>query len=117
MHLAWPEYDVGTTRALLSHGPIRVPAWLAPPARALRAGLRGAYLAAYRRRRPLDPERLRYFEAARLLGFLLEEGAEQVAEPGASSKGRPWASAEIRRGIRTRFESLTGVAVALPDDA
>ena len=119
-HLAWPEYDVGTTLALLSHGPIRVPAWLAPPARAARALLVRAYLSAYGRRRPLDPERLRWFEALRLLRFLVEEGAEQAAELAGrrrSSKPSPWADVSVRRGIYARFESLTSVRVRTPADA
>jgi aminoglycoside phosphotransferase (APT) family kinase protein len=119
-HLAWPEYDVGTTLALLSHGPIPVPGWLAPPARAARALLVRAYLAAYRRRRPLDPDRLRWFEALRLLRFLMEEGVEQAAELAGrprSSKRSPWADAAVRRGICDRFESLTAVRVRTPRDA
>ena len=119
-HLSWPEYDVATTRALLTHGPLRVPAWLAPPAHAARALLRRAYLAAYRRRRPLDPDRMRWFEALRLLRFLMEEGSEQAAElagRGRSSKPSPWADGDVRRGICERFESLTSVRVRTPKDA
>jgi aminoglycoside phosphotransferase (APT) family kinase protein len=118
-HLDWPEYDVATTLALLGQGPIRVPGWLTGPARAARALLARSYLAGYRRRRPLDPVRLRWFEALRLLRFLVEEGAEQAAELAGgsrSSKPSPWADPAVRRGIYERFESLTDVRVRTPSD-
>lgn len=117
VHLSPAEHDVGSSIALMSHGPIRVPAWLRPVARAARALLVRRYVAAYRALRPLDPARLRYFEALRMLEFLVEEGAEQAAElagRGRSSKPSPWADPGVQRGILARFESLTGVRATLP---
>jgi len=117
VHIAPAEYDVGSSLALMSHGPIRLPAWLRPVARAGRGLLLRSYLARYRALRPLDPERLRWFEVLRMMEMLVEEGGQQAAElagRGRSSKPSPWADPGVQRGILARLESLTGVRAALP---
>jgi aminoglycoside phosphotransferase (APT) family kinase protein len=118
VHVAPPEYDVGSTIALMSHGPVSLPGPLAPLARGLRGLLVRRYVAVYQRGRPLDGAAMRFFEALRLMRFLYEEGLEQAAERDGylSSKRRPWADPDLRLGIRRRFESLTGVAASLPRD-
>ena len=60
---------------------------------------------------------LRYFEALRLLMFLVEEGAQQQAElagRGRSAKRSPWQAGAVQLGIARRFAALTGVRVSLP---
>lgn len=117
VRIAEPEYDVGATLALMRSGPVAVPAFLRPFASAGRRLLTAAYLSEYRRRRPLDLERLRFFEALRLVQFLIEEGAEQQAElagRGRSSKRSPWQDGLVQTQIAERFAALTGVRVALP---
>jgi aminoglycoside phosphotransferase (APT) family kinase protein len=117
VRIAEPEYDVGATLALLRAGPVEVPALLKPIASAGRRLLTAAYLSEYRRRRALDPERLRFYEALRLMRFLLEEGAEQQAELAGrerSSKRSPWQAGAVQVQIAERFAALTGVRVGLP---
>jgi aminoglycoside phosphotransferase (APT) family kinase protein len=117
VRIAEPEYDVGATLALMGAGPVEVPALVKPIARAARKLLAAGYLSEYRRRRPLDRARLRYYEALRLVQFLVEEGVQQQAElagRGRSAKRSPWQAGEVQLGIARRFAALTGVRVSLP---
>ena len=117
VHVAEPEYDVGGTLTLIRDGPLRVPALLEPLANAARKLLCAAYLADYRRRRPLDPARLRWYQALRLMLFLVEEGVEQAAEVAGrsrSSKRSVLEEGAQQLRVAARFAALTGVRVTLP---
>jgi aminoglycoside phosphotransferase (APT) family kinase protein len=110
-----PEYDVASTRVLLTAVPIAVlpvPAALRPVVAALRRILVARYLAIYRALRPLDPARMPYFEAAACMRGLVRVGAERAAA-GARPLSALDASAFGER-LAVRFTRASGVRVRLP---
>ena len=120
MKLAEPAYDVGATLVLLSHAPIDVPWILRGAARRLRRRLVRAYLAAYQAQTTLATPALAYYEALRLLACLLEAGEHRLADLGRIPRPRKptaFGSPDVRAGLVARFRDLTGVGLALPDDA
>ncbi len=117
VRVAEPAYDVGATVAITRQGPLALPAWLDPLLRAGRRMLLAAYLSDYRRRRPLDPQRVRYYEALRSLGFLIEAGQHRMAELGKlerPSKATAFAAPRVQAAVASRFHALTGVLPELP---
>jgi aminoglycoside phosphotransferase (APT) family kinase protein len=106
-----PAFDVGSTIALVTQGPVDVPTFMKPVARLLRAWVARRYLAGYVAERPVDPDAVRYYEAWRLLGSLLE-----AADFRRSPRERPGPFDEpsVQRGISARLRQITGAAVSLP---
>jgi aminoglycoside phosphotransferase (APT) family kinase protein len=120
MKLAEPAYDVGATLVLLGHAPVDVPWMLRGVAGRLRRRLVRAYLESYRRELDLPEPALRYYEALRLLGCLLEAGEHALADRGLRARPRKptaFGSPRVQAGMLERFRALTGVNVALPDGA
>jgi len=74
VRLARPEYDVGATIAIFTQGPVDMPSFLQAVVSRGRGWFIRRYLSAYRRLCPLDSEALLYYEAVRLLGFVVEAG-------------------------------------------
>ena len=71
-----------------------------------------AYRRAYLRERPLEPDRQRYYEALRTVGFLVEVGVHHQAEAGViapRSKPTAFASPRVLAGATARIRALTGV--------
>ena len=65
----------------------------------------------------MDGERVRYFEALRLLLFLTEAGYYRQSEAGIVErlfKTTPFHQAAALRAMSRRFTEISGVAVALP---
>lgn len=113
--VAEPEYDVASTRVILTLTPVAlfpVPAALRPVVAALRRALVVRYLAIYRRARPLDPARLRYFEAAGCMRGLVRTAEARVA--GAAAAANPLDASSFGDRLAARFARITGVPVALP---
>ncbi len=114
--IADPAYDVGASVALFSQGPVNLPRPIRPVAGVVRQWMVRRYLRAYAARRALDLDAVRYFEALRLLGFLMEVG-EQL-QPAARLVQSDWESAFIdpvvRESIIRRLRKITGVRAALP---
>jgi aminoglycoside phosphotransferase (APT) family kinase protein len=104
--VAEPEYDAGATIILLRYGPAKFPPALMPLVAALRGWLVRRYLAAYRRQLPLDPSRLRYFQAYRIASALAFDGAMVRRE------GSPW-DEPTTRALCRRFGQITGVPLRL----
>jgi len=112
-----PAFDVGATVAIMTQAPLRLPPALSPVINAVRRWLVGLYLRAYRRERPLDEAALRYYEAFRCTGFLLEVGEKRRAEAGVIAPiAKPTAFNDTRviASICARFRNIAGVGVALP---
>jgi aminoglycoside phosphotransferase (APT) family kinase protein len=119
--LDWPnalvadaELDVAATLNILRF----VPVDLAAPSRVLRALARVArpilvarYLAGYRRRRLLDPERLAYYEVATAMRALVQTGE---ARRGPAHKLSALDVSVYASGLAARAQQLTGVTVTLP---
>jgi aminoglycoside phosphotransferase (APT) family kinase protein len=117
--IAPPEYDVGATVAIFSHGPVDLPAFLRGAVNFGRRRIVARYLRAYRRLRTLDPVALRYYEAVRLLGFLFEAGEQRQADLGKlPSRDQPGAFAAqyVVNAIILRFRDITGITLTLPPD-
>jgi len=119
--LDWPnvvvaerEYDVASTRAILALTPIElsaVPAALRPLAALLRPVMVARYLSTYRRSRPLDPSRLRYYETASCMRGLVR-ATETRATGGAAAN--PLEASSFADRLAARFTRISGVPVALP---
>jgi aminoglycoside phosphotransferase (APT) family kinase protein len=112
-----PAYDVGATVALMTQGPVDLPRPLWAIGRSVRRWIVRRYLKAYRAKLPVDQGAVDYFEAFRLLGFLIEAGQHRAADLGRIErpvKPNPFAQQHVVDGTRRRFEELTGVSAELP---
>ena len=110
LRLGDPAYDVGATAAILAHGPVNVPDLLAGPINLGRRCFVAAYRRAYVRDRPIDRDRIRYYEALRSLVFLVEAGAARQAEAGVIPpilKRTAFGDERTVRGVVQRFHAIT----------
>ena len=115
--IADPAWDVGATVALISQGPVHLPAFLQGAARAVRRMLVDRYLRAYAAVRPLDLAAARYYEAMRCMGMLVEAGEHCQAERrviAPVAKPTAFAGARAARSLVERFRAISQVDVALP---
>ena len=109
-------YDVGATIALLSHGPVDAPFGLHRVVGIARRYLVTAYRRTYLRRHPLSLDRLRYYEALRTVGFVVEAGVHHRAAAGAippRSKPSAFVSPPVLASALRRVRELTGVTPRL----
>jgi len=112
-----PAWDVGATAALMSQGPIDLPPILYGLIGRVRGWLVGRYLKAYAAKRPLDIERVRYFEAVRCLGFLIDAGEYAQAAAGVIApitRATAFGDVHVQQAIIRRFRQLSGVTLTLP---
>jgi aminoglycoside phosphotransferase (APT) family kinase protein len=117
VRIAPPEYDVGATIAIITQGPVDVPGFLRGAGNVVRRWIARRYLQAYQRARPLDARALRYYEALRLLGFLVEAGQHRQGELGvipSPEKPTAFGAQVVVNGIVSRFREITGVALVVP---
>lgn len=117
VRLANAAYDVGATIALFGQGPIDLPGVLQPPADRFRRWVIGRYYRAYQRLRKLDEGAVRYYEALRCIGFLVEAGEHlRAVRDGIPPPAKPTAFGGPRtvRSIVRRIRELTGVNVSVP---
>ena len=117
LRLGDPAYDVGATVAILSHGPVNAPELLAGPIMLGRRCFVAAYLRAYGRERPIDRDRVRYYEALRCLLFLIEAGVMRQAAAGVIPpifKRSAFGDARTARGVTRRFLAITGKELRIP---
>ena len=118
VRLGDPAYDVGATAAILAHGPVDVPDLLAGPINLGRRCFVALYRRAYLRDRPLDRDRIRYYEALRSLVFLVEAGAARQAAAGVIPpifKRTAFGDGRTVRGVVQRFHAITGETPRIPD--
>ncbi|MBI5290013.1 MAG: phosphotransferase [Chloroflexi bacterium] len=119
MRIAEPAWDVGAAIALFGHGPIDLPGPVVPIVNLVRRWLLRRYVNAYHAERPLDAASVRYYEAVRLLGFMVDTGVYRQAKAGIippTRMGAPFNHPRVLRGITKRFTAMTGVPVWLPED-
>lgn len=112
-----PAWDVGATAALMSQGPVDLPPVLYSLLGRVRGWLVGRYLKAYAAVRPLDIDRVRYYEAVRCLGFLIEAGEHIQATAGVIAplgKATAFGDPHVQRAIIERVRLITGVRLTLP---
>jgi aminoglycoside phosphotransferase (APT) family kinase protein len=108
------EFDVAATLNILRFVPVdlmAMPAVISLIVRMAQPILAARYLAAYRRRRPLDRERLAYHEVASALRALVQAG--EARQRRGQALGALEASSYAER-LAARVTRLTGVTVALP---
>ena len=108
------EFDVAATLDILRFVPIDLvgmPKVVGLLARMAQPILAARYLAAYRRRRPLDRERLAYYEVAAAMRALVQAG--EARQRRGSGLGALDGSDYAER-LSARVERLTGVTVTLP---
>src|SRR5262249_49060188 len=117
--VADPAFDVATTLVILKLVPMDVVGlamplrWLAHLARPL---VVRAYLRHYRRRRPLDRDKLAYYEAAACMKALVRAGELRGRVAGESVANALFASTFTARAL-SRFRRLTGITPTLPPAA
>jgi len=117
--VADPAFDVATTLVILRLVPMSL-AGLAAPLRWLANAARplvvGGYLRHYRRRRPLDREKLAYYEAAACMKALVRAGELRGVLAGETAANALFESAYTER-VLGHFRALTGITPALPPAA
>ena len=112
--VAEAELDVAATLNILRHVPLdlaSLPSGIRTLARFARPLLVSRYLAGYRRRRRLDPQRLAYYEVATAMRALVQTGEARLGRgraPGALE------TSEYSVRLAARAQQLTGIAAALP---
>ncbi len=119
MRIADPAWDVGAAIALFGHGPVDLPRPVVPIVNLVRRWLLRRYVNAYLAQRPLEVASVRYYEAVRLLEFMMETEVYRRAKAGAiapTTKAAPFNDPRVLRGIAKRFTAITGVPVSLPED-
>lgn len=112
-----PAWDVGATVALMTQGPLDLPAVLQGAAVVGRRWLVNAYLRAYAALQPIDPTAVRYYEALRCLGMLLEAGEHRQAARGLIppiAKPCAFDTPRALRSLTSRFRAISGTELAVP---
>ncbi len=117
--VADPAFDVATTLVILKLVPVEV-SGLAAPLRwlvnAARPWLVRGYLRHYRRRRPLDEEKLAYYEAAACMKVLVRAGELSGVPAGDTAANVLFGSGYAERAL-SHFRALTGLTPILPPAA
>lgn len=116
--VADPAYDVASTRIILALTPIAlsgVPAALRWVASFVRLMLVKRYLAGMRRRRPLDPAVLDYYEAASAMRGLVRTAEHRRRR--ASSATSPLDASAFGDMLARHFARVTGILPMLPPRA
>jgi aminoglycoside phosphotransferase (APT) family kinase protein len=118
MRIGDPMSDVGATVALMTQGPIELPAPLQGIANVARRRIVSRYLETYAEERPLDMGVVRYFEAGRLFGFMLETGMYRQSRAGVippTTKRTAFNDPRVLSRIESRFMAITGVRPSVPE--
>jgi len=117
--LAAPEFDVGSARTVLAYAPVDLPGVLARLVSLFqRLVVAPRYERQYRRRRPVDPRAIRYYEAFRAFRCLVWAGESRRLAEGMTLSGAkpgPWDAPRTAALLSRRFRRLTGARIILPD--
>ena len=117
VRIADAAYDIGATVAIFTQGPVSLPRFLQSVVNWGRRLFIARYLRSYGRLRPLDMDAVRYYEALRAIGFLLEAGQQRQADAGVikrPEKPTAFGTQPIVDSVTSRFERITRVAVSIP---
>jgi aminoglycoside phosphotransferase (APT) family kinase protein len=115
--VADPAYDVGNTNVLLRLAPLELPSVLELIGNVVRPILASRYYDAYRRRRAVYPEPVRYYEALRCVVELVWVGVHRLADAGGiepCSGPNPWAAPAATNRLVSHFRKITGITLTLP---
>jgi aminoglycoside phosphotransferase (APT) family kinase protein len=109
-----PAFDVASTYLILRFVPVElapVPSALRWLARLGQPILAARYLAGYRHRRPIDRQRLAYYEVAAAMRALVRAGEWRV---GGGPEPSPLDRSPYAARLLARASAISGVAAALP---
>jgi aminoglycoside phosphotransferase (APT) family kinase protein len=106
--------DIGVTRVILTIGPIDVPGWARGPVNLFRRWAAWRYTSAYRRFNPVPMEDIRYFEALRCFGAMLNVARLRTQGEPARPIGYAWNSPASVRAMTRRFREVSGVPLRIP---
>ena len=119
--VAEPEFDVAATSVILRFVPVQLAAipapvrWLAAIGQPI---LAARYLSGYRRRRPLDPDRLRYYEVANCMRALVRIGESRCYQSGPGRPSiDPLDTPLFTARLTAHIARVTGVVAMLPPGA
>jgi len=120
----WPNtvvadaaYDVASTRIILGLVPLTLsgmPAAMRGLLGLTRPVLLARHLAGYRRRRPIDPRVLAYYQAASCIRLLVRVGENRLSAAGSAAALNPLAASSFGERLCARFARLTGITPTLP---
>ena len=117
--VADPAFDVATTLVILKLVPVELfglPAPLQWLVKAARPVLVAGYLRGYRKRREIDRERLRYYEAAACMKPLVRAGELRLSRRATDALDPLFGSDYVPRLAR-HLQAITGITSELPADA
>lgn len=110
-----PELDIGNTRVILMLGPRDVPSFLQGIAGIMGRNLARRYYAAYKKLRPVDDSRVRYYEAVRCLASLVWASEHRLeAQAGVDLGPHPWAGKRESGRLIGHFRKITGITLEVP---
>ena len=115
--VADPAYDVAATRIILGLVPLKLSAMPAPMRgliRLVRPMLLARHLARYRRRRPIDPRVLAYYEAASCMRLLVRVAESRLSAAAEGVALNPLDASSFGERLCGRFARITGIAPSLP---
>jgi len=115
--VAEPAFDVAATRVILRFVPVTLATMsrtMRSLARVARPILAARYLAGYRRRRPLDADRLAYFEVASCMRSLLRVGECRRRATGPATPRDPLDIPSFIGWLIRHIATVAGVNVSLP---
>lgn len=110
-----PAADVAATLVIMEMGPLDA-GRLQPAADLLRRWLARRYLAKYRRLRPLDMERVRYYQALRSFAALVHGAARRGGGTAAFRGEYAWDRPAQVRMLSRLFEQVSGVRCPAPNE-
>ena len=117
--VADPAFDVGNTKLLLALAPLELPFILEKIGNVARPVLARRYFEAYRRRRSVDSEAVRYYEAMRCPVELVWVAERRLADAGVMeprSGPNPWGAARATNRLISHFRKISGITLTLPED-
>jgi aminoglycoside phosphotransferase (APT) family kinase protein len=118
--VAEPEFDVAATSVILRFIPIQLAALPAPVRWLAAIGqpiLAARYLSGYRRRRPLDSDRLRYYEVASCVRALVRIGESRYRSGPGGPSPDPLDTPLFTARLTAHVARVTGVAAVPPPGA
>jgi aminoglycoside phosphotransferase (APT) family kinase protein len=111
-----PAADVGASNVIMTMGPLEA-GLLQPAVDLARRWLARRYVAAYQEIRPLDPARIRYYEALRCFAAMVHAAARRKPGVGPERGGYAWDQPAQVRMMTGHFRRVSGVPLPGPAEA
>jgi aminoglycoside phosphotransferase (APT) family kinase protein len=111
-----PAADVAISNVIMTMGPLDA-GRLQPAADLARRWLARRYLAAYQEIRPLDPLRIRYYEALRCFAAMVNAAGRRKSGVGPERGGYAWDQPAQVRMMTSHFRRVSGLLLPGPREA